>query len=192
MFSHNGFKQTNFLKLVHGAMVAREYTVAWHSRLRPTVKTVQVWSEEATSMLQDCFEHTEWEVFKEGADLEKYTTSVLAYVHFCTDTVLTTKTIRVFPNQKPWLDSTVCMLLKARDAAYRSGDMLVYSRARRDLNKGIKEAKHRYKQRIEGLFDNNNPQSMWRGIRTITDYKCNRVQISHDRSLPDTSNQFFA
>lgn len=30
-----------------------------------TFKTVLVWSGEATSMLQDCFEHTEWEVFKE-------------------------------------------------------------------------------------------------------------------------------
>lgn len=76
-------------------------------------------------MLQDCFEQTEWEVFKEGADLEEYTTSVLAYLHFCTDTVLTTKTIECFQIKKKRLDSTVRMLLKARDAAYRSGDMLV-------------------------------------------------------------------
>ncbi|KAI3370481.1 hypothetical protein L3Q82_025244, partial [Scortum barcoo] len=39
---------------------------------------------------------------------------------FCTDAVLPTKTIKVFPNQKPWLDSTVKPLLKACDAAYRS------------------------------------------------------------------------
>ncbi len=109
-------------------------------RARPTVKTVQVWSNEATSMLQDSFEHTDWDVFKEGADLEEYTSAVLAYVHFCTDTVLPTKTIKAFPNQKPWLDSTVRMLLKARDTAYRSDDTLAYSKARRDLGKGIREA----------------------------------------------------
>lgn len=128
--------------------IALEMTPAYRPlicRTRPTVKTVQVWSEEATSMLQDCFELTDWGVFKEGADLEEYTSSVLAYLHFCT--VLPTKSIKVFPNQKPWLDSTVRSLLKARDAAYRSGDMLAYSRALRDLKKDIRKAKYRYKQR---------------------------------------------
>lgn len=41
----------------------------------------------------------------------QYTASVLAYVHFCTDTLLHTRTVSVFLNQKPWLDSTVWHLL---------------------------------------------------------------------------------
>ncbi|KAI3370577.1 hypothetical protein L3Q82_007146 [Scortum barcoo] len=72
-----------------------------------TTRTVQVWTEEASSALQDCFECTDWEVFKEGTDLDGYTSSVLSYLKFCTDAVLPTKTIKVFPNQKPWLNSTV-------------------------------------------------------------------------------------
>lgn len=39
-------------------------------RTKPKSKTVQVWTEEASSALQDCFEHTEWEVFKGSSDLE--------------------------------------------------------------------------------------------------------------------------
>ncbi|KAI3363084.1 hypothetical protein L3Q82_011537, partial [Scortum barcoo] len=78
---------------------------------------------------QDCFECTDWEVFKEGTDLDGYTSSVLSYLKFCTDAVLPTKTIKVFPNQKPWLDSTVKPLLKACDIA------------RKELKKGIKLAK---------------------------------------------------
>ena len=95
----------------------------------PTTRTVQVWTDEAVAALQDCFEHTDWSVFNESTDL--------AYIQFYTDAVLPTKSIRVFPNQKPWLDSTVCPLLRARDVAYRSGDRLAYSRARRELKKGI-------------------------------------------------------
>ncbi|KAI3368476.1 hypothetical protein L3Q82_025487, partial [Scortum barcoo] len=91
-------------------------------RTRPTTRTVQVWTEEASSALQDCFECTDWEVFKEGTDLDGYTSSVLSYLKFCTDTVLPTKTIKVFPDETPWLDSTVKPLLKASDAAYRLGD----------------------------------------------------------------------
>ncbi|KAI3377604.1 hypothetical protein L3Q82_008437 [Scortum barcoo] len=82
----------------------------FYLRTRPTTRTVQVWTEEASSALQDCFD---WEVFKEGTDLDGYTSSVLSYLKFCTDAVLPTKTIKVFPNQKPWLDSTVKPLLKA-------------------------------------------------------------------------------
>ncbi|KAK3543143.1 hypothetical protein QTP70_011677 [Hemibagrus guttatus] len=104
---------------------------------------------------------------------------------FCTDTVLTTKTIKVFPNQKPWLDRKVRSLLKARNVAYRSGDRLAYSNAQRELKKGITEAKQRYQQRIEGQFVNNNPRSMWRGIKAITDYKSSTPLTSHDATLPD-------
>ncbi|KAK0135194.1 RNA-directed DNA polymerase from mobile element jockey [Merluccius polli] len=161
-------------------------------RTRPTTKTVQVWSEEASSTLQDCFEHTDWGVFKEASDLETYTTSVLDYVQFCTDAVLPTKTIKVFPNQKPWMDSTVRSLLRARDTAFRSGDRLAYSSARRELREGIQLAKHRHKHRIEEHFREDNPRSMWRGIRAITDYKQSERQVSHDPTLPDTLNSFFA
>ena len=161
-------------------------------RTKPTTRTVQVWTEEASSALQDCFEHTVWSVFSEEADLEGYTSSVLSYIQFCTDAVLPVKTITVFPNQKPWLDSTVRSLLKARDTAYRSGDRMAYSRARAELKKGIIQAKLRYKDRVEDHFNSNNPRSMWRGIRTMTDYKPNTQLVSHDSTLPDTLNSFFA
>ncbi|KAI3360605.1 hypothetical protein L3Q82_002474 [Scortum barcoo] len=127
------------------------------AKTRPTTRTVQVWTEEASSALQDCFECTDWEVFKEGTDLDGHTPSVLSYLKFCTDAVLPTKTIKLFPNQKPWLDSTVKPLLKACDAAYS----------------------------IEEHFENNNPHIMWRGIKRITNYKRSHQLVSHDSTLPD-------
>jgi len=59
-----------------------------------------VWTEEASSELQDRFELTDWEVCKEGSDIGSYTSAVLSYVQFCTDTVLPTKTVKVFPNHE--------------------------------------------------------------------------------------------
>ncbi len=56
---------------------------------------------------------------------------------------LTTKTVRTFPNQKPWFDKINRFLLKERNAAFKSGDAQAYSNARRELKKGIKEAKYR-------------------------------------------------
>ncbi|KAI3375358.1 hypothetical protein L3Q82_021851 [Scortum barcoo] len=135
----------DFFYPVHNSHTSSPATVAQRSSLAVRWSTVtdQTSLLAQLSALQDCFECTDWEVFKEGTDLDGYTSSVLSYLKFFTDAVLPTKTIKVFPNQKPWLDSTVKPLLKACDAAYRSGDKLDYSIAWKELKKGIKLAKSR-------------------------------------------------
>lgn len=161
-------------------------------RIKPTIKTVQVWTEEATSMLQDCFDDTDWGVFAEGADLEEYADSVLGYINYCTENVTTQKTIKVFPNQKPWFNSKVRRLLQERDAAFRSGDQQAYTGARGNLHRGIMEAKREHKQRIEDHFNSNNSRSMWNGIKALTGYKNTNLLPEDDATLPDALNQFFA
>ena len=97
-------------------------------RMRATQKTITVWPTEAVSMLQDCFETTDWQMFKEAAtegntvNLEEYSESVLAYIAKCVEDVTTTKTITISPNQKPWLNAEVHHLLRIRDAAFKTGD----------------------------------------------------------------------
>ena len=77
---------------------------------------------------------TEWDNFKERglevdpiAALDNYTTTVTRYNVFCMEMVTVTKRVCSFPNQKPWLTAEVRSLLRARDAAYRSGDAAAYS-----------------------------------------------------------------
>lgn len=82
-------------------------------------------TEEATSALQDCFDNKDWGIFAEGADLEGHTSAVLSYINFCTEWVTTTKTIRVFPNQNPWLNSEVRVWLKARNEAFESDELSI-------------------------------------------------------------------
>lgn len=83
-------------------------------------------------------------------DLEVYTTFVLGISS-------NTETIKVFPNQKPWLDSSMRVLLRGFVAAFRSGDMQEYSVAQRN---------QKYKLRIEEHFNNTNkPCSMWKGYQ---------------------------
>lgn len=54
------------------------------------------------------------------------------------------KHTRVFPNQKLWMTSQVQPLLRTHNAAFRSGDRDLYSTARADLRRGIREAKLDY------------------------------------------------
>ncbi|KAI3364741.1 hypothetical protein L3Q82_000897 [Scortum barcoo] len=58
-------------------------------REKPTVRQVRKWSEGAMEALQDCFECTDWDMFKEAAtynnqtDIDEYAMSVSAYINKC-------------------------------------------------------------------------------------------------------------
>ncbi|KAK3543291.1 hypothetical protein QTP70_014050 [Hemibagrus guttatus] len=100
----------------------------------------------------------------------------------------------VYNYQKPWMNSEVHLLLKAGDAAFKSGDTEDYSRARANLKRGIRKAKHAHKLRLKEHFHNNsNPRRMWKGIQTITDHKPSIQSLPTSNAfLPDELNHFFA
>ncbi len=114
---------------------------------KPVQKLITIWPENATSTLQDCFQCTDWNMFKEAAtynnhtDLQEYTETVTAYIKKCMDDVTVTKTITTRANQKPWMTAEVRGLLKTRDEAFRSGDKAAVKTARANLSCGIKNAK---------------------------------------------------
>src|SRR4029434_4710065 len=102
-------------------------------RVTPTVRTVKVWPEGADSALQHRFGRTDWSVFATQAtldshtDINAYASSVLDFINTNINSVTTLKQITTFPNQKPWMNREVRLLLKARDTAFRSGDTQAYS-----------------------------------------------------------------
>lgn len=168
-------------------------------RVKPTIRTVKIWLEGADSTLQHQFQHTDWSEFAAQAttnsqtNIDIYTNSVLEHINRCVSRVTTHKKIKIFPNQKPWMNREVRLLLKARDAAFRSGDREAYSSARANLRKGICQAKLTHKQKIEEHFNSSDPRRMWQGIQSITDYKPpNSVPPSSSASLPDELNHFYA
>ena len=168
---------------------------------RPATKSITVWNEDAIPQLQDCFDSTDWTIFNSleapvdpKRALEEYTSSVMDYINFCVNNVTRRRTVRVFPNQKPWMCREVRTLLKARDAAYRSGDAPAYSVARAALRRGIKSAKAKHRQRVEQLFHTHtNPRQVWEGIRAISDYKGTASSPpSSCATLSEELNQFYA
>lgn len=81
--------------------------VPFKKRAPITLRTVRTCPDGVSEMLQDCFESTNWDVFKHQ-DLQQYTTAVLDYIKHCTDTVIVAKHIRVYPNTKPWMTKKKC------------------------------------------------------------------------------------
>ncbi|KAI2659609.1 putative RNA-directed DNA polymerase from transposon BS [Labeo rohita] len=139
----------------------------------------RIWPDNALFRLQDCFERTDWDMFKHQ-DLETFTGTVLDYIKFCI-------------GNKPWMTSQVRRLLKAHDAAFRSGDRALYRAARADLKKGIKKAKTDHKRRLESHLSSNNTREVWQGIRDIINYRdCHVTTGDPSAPLAEELNSFFA
>ncbi|KAK3571346.1 hypothetical protein QTP86_008274 [Hemibagrus guttatus] len=146
-------------------------------RSKPVLKQVKTWPAGAISALQDCFECTDWNMFRETAtnsdsiNLEEYTTSVTSYNGKCIDDVTVSKTITTRSKQKPWMTAEVRALLKSRDSAFRAGDKEALRTPRAKLSRAIKEVKRTHAQRIHGHFqDSRDSRRMWQGIQAITNY----------------------
>ncbi len=126
-------------------------------------------------------------------DIEAYSDTVTCFIRKCIDDVVPTKTIRIYPNQKPWINSDVRSALSARTSAFKSGNTDDRKQASYDLRRSIKAAKRTYKNKVEEHFNNNNPRSMWQGINNITGFKGNKpATVNIAASLPDELNTFYA
>ncbi|KAK3567307.1 hypothetical protein QTP86_017622 [Hemibagrus guttatus] len=84
----------------------------------------------------------------------------VGFIKNCMDTVTVDKRIRVYPNQKPWMNREVQQLLRERNTAFRSGNRTLYSTARANLKRGIREAKSDYRGRIEDHLNSNNSRQV--------------------------------
>ncbi|KAI4878406.1 hypothetical protein NFI96_029705, partial [Prochilodus magdalenae] len=168
-------------------------------RSKPVLKPVRTWPSGAISALQDCFEHTDWQMFREAAtystttDLEEYTSSVTSYIGKCIDDVTVSRTITTRPKQRPWMTAEVRALLKARDSAFKEGDKAALRKARAKLSRAIREAKRAHGQSIHSHFrDSGDTRRMWQGIQAITNYRTTPPACDSDASLPDALNHFYA
>ncbi len=150
---------------------------------KPVQKQIIVWP--ATSALQDYFQDTDWNMFKEAAtnkkhtDLQEYNETVTAYIKKCIDDVTVTETITTHANQKPWMTAEVRGLLKTGDEAIRSRDNAALKTARANLSCGIKNVKQTYARKINNHF--RDTRSLWQAIQTIT------VVMTHPSQMHTTT-----
>ena len=150
-----------------------------------------MWPVDATEQLQDCFRSTDWTLFEED-NVDTYASTVLFYIKSCINVITTTRQVRVFSNNKPWLNREVRLLLKARNAAFHSGDELQYREARAKLKRGIRDAKAMYSQRIEQHLESSDTRQVWHGLRQITGQSNKNSLCSSSDFLAEQLNQFFS
>ncbi|KAL0159063.1 hypothetical protein M9458_047139, partial [Cirrhinus mrigala] len=82
-------------------------------------------------------------------------------------------------------------LRQAKEDAYRKGDRVLYNQARNTLNKEIRAAKGTYAKRLEDQFASNDPASVWKGLKAITNYKTPSPSTEVNQQLAEDLNEFY-
>lgn len=87
------------------------------------------------------------------------------------------------------MTKVVQCLLRERNTAFRTGDGALYSAARANLMRDIREAKAVYRKRTEDYSRANNSRQVWQGVQHITNYRpSNTSADASDTSLAEELN----
>ncbi|KAK3529268.1 hypothetical protein QTP70_022984 [Hemibagrus guttatus] len=125
-----------------------------------------------------------WSIFKAGAtDLDELTETVTSYISFCEDMCIPNRTYLTFNNVRHHR--------QAKEDAFRNGDRVLYNQARNTLNKEIRVAKRSYAKKLEKQFSSNDPASMWKGLKYITNYKTPSPSTEANQQLAEDLNEFY-
>ena len=163
-------------------------------RSKPLTRSVKTWRKEDIESLNGCFLCTDWSIFHTGtSSLDEAADAVSSYVNFCVDNVISCKTVKSYPNNKPWVTTQLKDLLKGKQLAFRKGDKKGLQAAQREIDKKIREEKRRYRDKLENNFTGNNARLYWRGIETITGCKQQKrpVQTNDEAKLAEDLNTFY-
>jgi len=76
----------------------------------PAVREVTQWTDQSEATLRGALDSADWEMFQcsSNGDFNKFTEAVVGFIGKMAEDTTPIATIRTFPNQKPWMDKTVC------------------------------------------------------------------------------------
>ena len=191
--AYSSLKRAPFGKSDHATLILVPKYKQRLKQSKPQIKKVRRFPPSALDTLRAEFDCTLWGTFEDSCtDIDEYTDVVTSYVAFCEDKNAVEKTIKVYPNDKPWYTPQLAELRQKKTEAYVSGDETVYKKAKYALSKGIDREKIRYKKKIEDKFESGDARSVWQGLQTMTDYKKKSPPVSTDPDLAEKLNIFYA
>ena len=126
-----------------------------------------MWTPDTVDRLKGCFECTDWDALV-SSDLDESVSVVTDYINWCVDKEIPKKTIKRYPNSKPWVSKAMKDLtLKKRDAYLNSKDS-----EGKDIQKEIKQQITRdradYKDKTEAKFREGNMRDAWEGLKKMS------------------------
>ena len=104
---------------------------------------------------------------------------VSSCIGFCEHMLISTKTVKVFPNNKTWISKSIKSTLNEKKIAFQTGDRAERKRVQAKLTRELREGKREYRAKVEKQFQTGNMADAWDGLKTLTGEKKNMSSGSH-------------
>lgn len=142
--------------------VQPQYTplVQWQAA---STRSIRRWTPETEEALRDCYNITDWDVLlgAHDEDIDGMTHCLTDYLNFCVDVVVPTKTVRCYPNNKPWITQKVKDVLNRKKKAFKTKDKEEMKDAQKEVKRCLKEAKESYRRKVEKKLGENSMRDVW-------------------------------
>ena len=99
-------------------------------------KSCQLWTHDSIQELRGYFEATNWGVFTDNCtDPDELVDKVTSYVKFCEESIIKTKPVHVYPNNKPWVTKDLKVHLNQKKLAFLKGIKKEYKEKEKEFRK---------------------------------------------------------
>lgn len=119
-------------------------------RHKPQCYSAPQWSEDAISHLQGSLACTDWSVF--DGDLNDRVSVITNNINFCINISIPVKTMKNYPNTKPWITQQLRQSLKEKHKAFRLKNWEGLKLANRKIKNEVYRAKLKFKDKLESEF----------------------------------------
>lgn len=123
----------------------------------------------SAQQLQGSLACTDWDIFQ--GTLDERVNTVTEYIHFCIHTTIPTRTIKNYPNSKPWITPHIKHSLKEKRKAFKNKDWATLKTINRQIKNDIIRAKMEYKNKLEQEFTNMNTKQAFQKIKKLTKHR---------------------
>ena len=82
------------------------------------------------------------------------------YLKFCEDSVIPTRSVKLYPYNKPWVSKELKEMLNIKKRCIASKDIDGRKLIQKVLNKKVRECKLQYKTKIEDMFKRNQSKDL--------------------------------
>ena len=145
-------------------------------RYKPTEKTVYKWDDDVNNTLLACMECTDFDVlYDNDATIDENVDVLTSYIHFCTEMIVPKRTVKCFPNNKPWVTKDLKELLNRKKQLIATNDRTQLKDIQKIIDRQIDECKQVYKKKVENMFKSDT-KSAWSGLKQLTGMKKNPIK----------------
>ncbi|KAK0144336.1 hypothetical protein N1851_017299 [Merluccius polli] len=96
------------------------------------------------------------------------TDAITDYIKFCMATTIPVKTVRKYPNSRPWMTHQIKLKLREKQQAFQRKDWLSLRDINCSVKKEIQKAKLAYKDKLEQDFSSMNTRQAFQKVKTLT------------------------